>query len=644
MIGVDNLKMEFGARLLFDSVSFVINDRERVCLVGRNGAGKSTLMKILAGQTTATNGRVLKSQDCVVGYLPQVVKIVDKHSLWDEVETVFVYLHELEQQLSTVRKLISEAQDYESLEYGSLLDKANILEEQLVIEGVNQYKSDMERILIGLGFRREDFCRNTSEFSGGWRMRIELAKLLLQKPDVLLLDEPTNHLDIESITWLENFLIKENKGSVIVVSHDRTFINNVTSRTLEISCGRIVDYKVKYNDYLKLREERREQQVRAYENQQKEILSIKEFIERFRYQATKAVQVQSRIKQLEKIVPIEIDEVDTSALHLKFNVPTRSGEFPLICSGLSKNYGSHNIFNNVNITIKRGEKVALVGRNGEGKSTFVKCIMGEVDFDGQLKIGHNVEIGYYVQNQANLLNNELTVFDTIDQVATGEARKKINDILGAFMFGGEASEKKVAVLSGGERSRLAMIRLLLEPVNVLVLDEPTNHLDIQTKDVLKKALKEFEGTVLVVSHDRDFLEGLVDKVYEFRDGKLREHLGGIDDFLLRLKRDDLNIPNSSCQLDNNKKNDGDNQGQLLYKQQKEIKRKRNMLEKQISDVEAIIIKLENDIKQLEQEMCVPESVNNNELFERHHLMTSQLNDKMKEWEDLSEIFESLENY
>lgn len=532
MISVENLKVEFGVKPLFEDASFVINDKDRIALVGKNGAGKSTMLKILCGQQRPTGGTVAIPNEATIGYLPQVMKLSDDTTVIEETRKAFADRTRQKERLDSMEREMGERTDYESDEYMALVERFTHEHERYMMMGGENYEAAIERTLTGLGFLRTDFDRPTSEFSGGWRMRIELAKILLQSPDVLLLDEPTNHLDIESIQWLEQFLAQSAKA-VVLVSHDRAFINNVTNRTLEISCGRVIDYKVNYDKYVVLRAERREQQLRAYENQQKEIADMKAFIERFRYQATKAVQVQQKIKQLEKIVPIEIDEVDNSALRLKFPPCLRSGDYPVICDEVGKTYGSHTVFSRANLTIKRGEKVAFVGRNGEGKTTLVKCIMGEIPYDGSLKIGHNVQIGYFAQNQAQLLDENLTVFQTIDNVARGEIRLRINDILGAFMFGGEESEKKVKVLSGGERSRLAMIRLLLEPVNFLILDEPTNHLDMTSKDVLKEAIRAFDGTAIIVSHDRDFLDGLVDKVYEFAGGKVREYIGGIYDWIER---------------------------------------------------------------------------------------------------------------
>ena len=637
MLSVENLKVEFGVKPLFEDASFVINDRERVCLVGRNGAGKSTLLKIIAGIMMPSEGSVVLPQGATVGYLPQVMKVSDSQSLIEETETAFGQLKAMQEKYEDINECLCVRTDYDSPEYGALIEQASVLQERLQMLGINSFKADTERTLLGLGFEREDFDRPTSEFSGGWRMRIELAKILLQKPDLLLLDEPTNHLDIESILWLENFLRKESKSSVMLVSHDRTFLNNVTTRTLEISCGHIVDYKVKYDEYVTLRAERREQQLRAYENQQKEIADIKAFVERFRYQATKAVQVQSRLKQLEKMVPVEVDDIDNSSLRLRFNAPSRSGDYPLICKGLTKDFGSHNVFRNVNLTVRRGEKAAFVGRNGEGKSTFVKCIMGQVDYTGELKIGHNVEIGYYAQNQAMLLDESLTVYDTVDRVATGDVRLRIKDILGAFMFGGERSDKKVGVLSGGERSRLAMIKLLLQPVNFLILDEPTNHLDMKTKDVLKEAVREFDGTVLIVSHDRDFLDGLVDRVYEFRNHGMREHMGGIKDFLpndFSAKTDEKETPA--------RKDEGtSNNNQLTYERQKELRKKKNKIERQISETESAIAELEDSIAHIERQMSTPEGASDMTLLEKHRSASAQLEKHMQVWEQAMQELENI---
>ena len=529
MISVQNLSVEFNCNPLFENANFVINNKDKIALVGKNGAGKSTMLKIIAGLQSPSSGTVAVPAGTVIGYLPQQMVLTDSKTVKEEVKEAFSNIAKLQAEIEAANADIASRTDYESPEYGKLIEHVTQLNEQLAMSGSENCEAEMEKTLIGLGFMRSDFDRQTSEFSGGWRMRIELAKLLLQRPDVLLLDEPTNHLDIESIQWLETFL-KTKANAVVLVSHDRAFIDNITNRTIEISCGKIYDYQVNYSKFVELRKERVEQQTRAYLNQQKQIQDTEEFIERFRYKATKSVQVQSRIKQLAKIERIEIDEIDNSHINLKFPPAPRSGDYPVIADGVGKKYGDHTVFSDVNFTIKRGEKVAFVGKNGEGKSTLVKCIMGEIPFDGTLKIGHNVKIGYFAQNQAQLLDGELTVFDTIDHVAVGDIRTKIRDLLGAFMFGGEASDKKVKVLSGGEKTRLAMIKLLLEPVNLLILDEPTNHLDMRTKDILKEAIKDFTGTVIVVSHDREFLDGLVEKVYEFGGGRVKEHLGGIYDF------------------------------------------------------------------------------------------------------------------
>ena len=640
MISIDNLKVEFGVTPLFHDVSYVINDKDRIALVGKNGAGKSTMLKIIAGLQQPTSGTVSVSGGTTIGYLPQVMVLSDCHTVREEAEQAFAHISQMQEQLDRLNQELAERTDYESEGYMALVEKFTRESERYQMMGGLNYHAELERTLLGLGFVREDFERPTSEFSGGWRMRIELAKLLLRHPDVLLLDEPTNHLDIESIQWLENFLATK-ANAVVLVSHDRAFINNVTNRTLEISCGRVYDYKVKYDEYVRLRAERREQQLRAYENQQKEIADIKDFIERFRYKPTKAVQVQSRIKQLEKIVPVEVDEVDTSALRLKFPPAPRSGDYPLICEGVRKAYGNYVVFHDVDLTLKRGEKVAFVGKNGEGKSTLVKCIMGEIPFDGHLKIGHNVQIGYFAQNQAQLLDGELTVFDTIDRVAKGDVRLKIRDILGAFMFGGEASDKKVKVLSGGERSRLAMIKLLLEPVNFLILDEPTNHLDMRSKDVLKDAIRDFDGTVVVVSHDREFLDGLVSKVYEFGGGLVKEHLGGIYDFLQKkniaslneLQKPSLSVSSGTTGQAAEEKTISQNR--LTYEQQKERQRKIRKLEKAVEQCEAQIGELEAAVKILEDQMATPEGAADTTLYSRHGALKKQLDEVVNEWEAAS---------
>ena len=642
MISVEHLKVEFGAKPLFEDASFVINKKERIALVGKNGAGKSTLLKILAGLQQPTGGVVAVQKDITIGYLPQVMVLSDERTVIQEAEQAFEHISELQADIEGMNNELAIRTDYETPAYMALVERFTRESERFTLMGGSNYRAGIERTLLGLGFRRTDFDRPTKEFSGGWRMRVELAKLLLRRPDVLLLDEPTNHLDIESIRWLEAFLSRS-PGAVVLVSHDRAFINNVTNRTLEISCGRIYDYRVKYDEYVRLRAERREQQLRAYENQQKEIADIKDFIERFRYKPTKAVQVQSRIKQLEKIVPIEVDEVDNASLHLKFPPCLRSGDYPLICENLAKHYGDHCVFSGVDLTIKRGEKVAFVGKNGEGKSTLVKCIMGEIPYEGTLRLGHNVQIGYYAQNQAQLLDDELSVYDTIDRVAKGDIRLKIRDILGAFMFGGEASEKKVKVLSGGERSRLAMIRLLLEPVNFLVLDEPTNHLDMRTKDVLKEAIRAFDGTVIVVSHDRDFLNGLVGKVYEFGGGKVREHIGGIYDFLQKKQIESLDELHLSASPAPAKAGMPVKpvQGKLSYEQQKEQARQLRKAEKAVAAREQDIADLEARIGELESRLSTPEGAADASLFETHGQLKKALDQAMDDWERASEELESL---
>ena len=639
LVSVEKLKVEFGATPLFQDVSYVINDKDRIALVGKNGAGKSTMLKIIAGLQQPTSGTVAVSGGSTIGYLPQVMVLSDEHTVREEAEQAFSHISQMQERLDRMNQELADRTDYDSESYMALVEKFTHESERFQMMGGMNYQAELERTLMGLGFAREDFDRPTREFSGGWRMRIELAKLLLRRPDVLLLDEPTNHLDIESIQWLENFLATK-ANAVVLVSHDRAFINNVTNRTLEISCGRVFDYKVKYDEYVRLRAERREQQLRAYENQQKEIADIKEFIERFRYKPTKAVQVQSRIKQLEKMVPIEVDEVDNSALRLKFPPALRSGDYPLICEGVRKAYGEHVVFHDVDLTIKRGEKVAFVGKNGEGKSTLVKCIMGEIPFEGNLKLGHNVQIGYFAQNQAQLLDGELTVFDTIDRVAKGDIRLRIRDILGAFMFGGEASEKKVKVLSGGERSRLAMIKLLLEPVNFLILDEPTNHLDMRSKDVLKDAIRDFDGTVVVVSHDREFLDGLVSKVYEFGGGMVKEHLGGIYDFLQRKNIESLNdlqkpsLSTSSTVVSSVEEKTGAS-NRLSYEQQKEQQKKIRKLEKAVEQCEARIEELEAAVKMLEEQMATPEGAADVSIYERHGALKKQLDEAVNTWEETS---------
>ena len=648
MISVESLHVEFGVKPLFTDASFVVNDRDRIALVGKNGAGKSTLLKILCGLQQPTSGVVSVPNDTTIGYLPQVMILQDDTTVREEAQKAFADITKMKERIDRMNQQLAERTDYESADYMALVEKFTQEHERYMMMGAENYEVEIERTLVGLGFERSDFERPTSEFSGGWRMRIELAKILLQKPDVLLLDEPTNHLDIESIQWLEQFLAQSAKA-VVLVSHDRAFINNVSNRTLEISCGRIVDYKVKYDEYVTLRKERREQQLRAYENQQKEIADMRQFIERFRYQATKAVQVQQKIKQLEKIVPIEIDEVDNSAMHLKFPPCLRSGDYPIICEEVAKSYGAHTVFSNVNLTIKRGEKVAFVGKNGEGKSTLVKCIMGEIPFEGNLKVGHNIQIGYFAQNQAQLLDESLTVFQTIDYVAKGDIRLKINDILGAFMFGGEESDKKVKVLSGGERSRLAMIRLLLEPVNLLILDEPTNHLDMASKDVLKEAIRAFDGTAIVVSHDREFLDGLVTKVYEFGGGKVKEHLGGIYDFLQSRNISELsqlqsapNSPNTSVSSSPSSSSSPSPNAQS-YAERKEEQKRIRKAEKAVEESERKISNMERRLKELDDLLMKPENASNMEFVTEYTSTKKALDEEVERWERLSEELENISN-
>lgn len=656
MISVENLTVEFSARPLFHDVSFVVNDHDRIALVGKNGAGKSTLLKILCGLQRPTSGAVNVPSGETIGYLPQVMKLSDDTTVREETRKAFAGHTEMKARLDRMQREMAQRTDYESESYLELIDSFTQAQDRFMMMGGDNYEAAMERTLTGLGFERTDFDRPTREFSGGWRMRIELAKILLQGPDVLLLDEPTNHLDIESIQWLEQF-IQNSSSAVVLVSHDRAFINNITNRTLEITCGHVEDYKVKYNEYLELRKERREQQLRAYENQQKEIADIKAFVDRFRYQATKAVQVQQRLRQLEKIKPIEVDEVDNRTMHLKFPPCLRSGDYPVICDDVRKDYGSKTVFSHVDLTIRRGEKVAFVGRNGEGKSTLVKCIMGEIPFSGNLKIGHNVQIGYFAQNQAQLLDEKLTIYDTIDQVATGEMRLKINDLLGAFMFGGEVSEKYVKVLSGGERSRLAMIRLLLEPVNLLILDEPTNHLDMPSKDVLKEAIKAFDGTAIIVSHDRDFLDGLVSKVYEFGEGKVREHLGGIYDYLRAHNAESIHealgegkneapsaavtaspvvaAPAEKAPADENTDN------KQSYQEHKEQQKKIRKAQRAVEEAEKKIASLEVRIKELDALLMDSRNASNMELVTEYTSTQAALDRENNRWMELSEALETL---
>ena len=638
MISIRNLSVEFSAKSLFDNVNYVINRRDRIALVGKNGAGKSTMLKIIAGLQRPTSGGVDVASDVTIGYLPQHMTTEDTCSVIDEARKAFGHLKQMQQRLDALNAELAERTDYESEAYAELIDRVTTLTERLAMEDGSGGEAEIEKTLTGLGFARADFDRPTREFSGGWRMRIELAKILLQRPDVLLLDEPTNHLDIESIQWLENFLIQK-AGAVVLVSHDRAFIDNVTNRTIEISLGKIYDYAVNYSKYVILHRERIEQQMRAYQNQQKQIADTEEFIERFRYKATKAVQVQSRMKQLAKIERIEVDEVDTSHLNLRFPPAPRSGDYPVIADALGKRYGDHQVFADASFTIKRGEKVAFVGKNGEGKSTLVKCIMGEIPFDGSLRIGHNVKIGYFAQNQAQLLDEDITVFDTIDRVAVGDIRTKIRDILGAFMFGGEASDKKVKVLSGGEKTRLAMIRLLLEPVNLLILDEPTNHLDMATKDILKQAIKDFDGTVIVVSHDREFLDGLVEKVYEFGGGRVRECLGGIYEFLEKKKLDSLRelersrtaaAPKAEKPAADPAPEPG-RPRKLSYEEKKERDRAVNRAKRRVADAEADIASIEAEIAALEQALSSgqPQAP---DVYEQHAALGKKLDNAMSVWE------------
>ena len=645
MISIDNLTVEFGTRPLFHDVSYVINDHDRIALVGKNGAGKSTMLKIICGLQKPTSGTIGIPNNCEIGYLPQVMKLSDDTTVLEETRKAFAGRTKMQAELKKMEQEMAARTDYESDSYMQLVERFTQEHERYQLMGGDNYEADIERTLTGLGFERSDFDRPTREFSGGWRMRIELAKILLRKPDVLLLDEPTNHLDIESIQWLEQFIMNS-PAALLLVSHDRAFINNVTNRTLEITCGHVEDYKVKYNEYLELRKERREQQIRAWQNQQKEIADAKAFIERFRYQATKAVQVQQKIRQLEKIVPIEVDEVDNKVMHLKFPPCLRSGDYPVICDEVSKAYGDHVIFSHVNMTIKRGEKVAFVGKNGEGKSTLVKCIMGEIPFTGKLKIGHNVEIGYFAQNQAQMLDENLSIYDTIDEVATGDMRLKINDLLGAFMFGGEISEKKVKVLSGGERSRLAMIRLLLEPVNLLILDEPTNHLDMPSKDVLKEAIKAFDGTAIIVSHDRDFLDGLVSKVFEFGGGKVKEHLGGVYDWIRSQNAQQAQEQPTSEAVEQPKPvvDTAPKQPEHAesYAEHKERQKKINKVKKAVAESEKKIAAMEARIKELDSLLMDPKNASDMKLVTEYTTTKDALDKENDRWMELSEKLESLQ--
>lgn len=639
MISIQNLKVEFSARPLFDNINYVINKNDRIALVGKNGAGKSTMLKIIAGLQSPTAGTVSKPSDVTIGYLPQQMRLVDNCTLREETAKAFDHVKELDREIDAINKEIAERTDYDSEDYQALLERLSQKTDVRAMMQSENYEAELEKTLLGLGFERSDFSRPTSEFSGGWRMRVEIAKLLLQRPDVLLLDEPTNHLDIESIQWLEDFL-KTRRGALLLVSHDRAFIDNVTTRTIEISLGKIYDYQVNYSHFVQLRKERLEQQRRAYDNQQKMIQDTEDFIEKFRYKATKAVQVQSRIKQLAKVERIEIDEVDNSRLRLKFNTAPRSGDYPVIAEDVSKNYGELNVFRDVTFTIKRGEKVAFVGKNGAGKSTLVKCIMNEIPHDGSLKIGHNVKIGYFAQNQAQLLDQEITVHDTIDYEAVGDIRSRINDLLGAFMFGGEASEKKVKVLSGGEKARLAMLKLLLQPVNLLILDEPTNHLDMRTKDILKSALADFEGTVIVVSHDRDFLDGLVSKVYEFGNHMVREHLCGIYEFLEKKKIQSLQELEKKDRVVAQQQEKVATASKLSYQQQKEHEREIRRAEKRVKQLEQQIADTEAAIAAIEEQLSQGNTTDP-EIFSRHASLNQQLEDVMAQWEQASEALEEI---
>ena len=643
------MKVEFGVKPLFQDVSFVVNDHDRIALVGKNGAGKSTMLKILCGLQKPTEGTVAVPSGSTIGYLPQVMKLQDDTSVREETRKAFAPITRLKDRLAAMQQQLADRTDYESESYLALVETFTQEHERFMLMGGDNYEAELERTLMGLGFDRAELDRPTSELSGGWRMRIELAKILLQKPDVLLLDEPTNHLDIESIQWLEQFL-SQSASAVVLVSHDRAFINNVTNRTIELTCGHAEDYRVKYDEYVVLRRERREQQIRAYENQQREIADIKTFVDRFRYQATKAVQVQQRLRQLEKIVPIEVDEVDNAAMHLKFPPCLRSGDYPVICEEVGKAYGDHVVFEDVTLMVKRGEKVAFVGRNGEGKSTLVKCIRNEIPFTGNLKVGHNVQIGYFAQNQAQLLDENLTVFDTIDRVAKGEIRLRIKDILGAFMFGGEASDKKVKVLSGGERSRLAMIRLLLEPVNLLILDEPTNHLDMQSKDVLKEAIKAFDGTAIIVSHDRDFLDGIVSKVYEFSNGHVREHLGGIYDYLRDHQAETIqqaleNRPAEPVEPPTKVETiapEPKETGRQNYEARKALQRKLNKVQKDLQQSERKITSMEKRMKELDELFMTPDNAANVELVTEYTSTKRALDAENDRWLELSETVEQLQ--
>lgn len=636
MISINKLSVSWGSFTLFDDVSFVISRRERIALTGKNGAGKSTMLKLIAGLDTPSIGTIDRPKGLRIGYLPQVMTHHDGYTIYQECEQVFGYLKSLQAEVDALAEEMANRTDYESQEYAELIERYSSRSDELTMTSEGSYHAQIERTLLGLGFEREDFQRQSNTFSGGWRMRIELAKILLQKPDLLLLDEPTNHLDIESIRWLEGF-IAQGSSALLLISHDRAFLDATTNRTIEIELGRIYDYKTNYSHYLRLREERLEQQKRAYENQQKNIQETEDFIERFRYKATKAVQVQSRIKQLEKIERIELDEIDRRAMHFRFIPASPSGTFPVVIEGLSKSYDKHTVFSGVNMTIRRGEKVAFVGKNGSGKSTLIKCIMGEIsDYQGVLTLGHQVELAYFAQTQTQDLRGDLTVFETIDYEAEGDIRTRINDLLGAFMFGGELSEKKVSVLSGGERGRLALIKLLLRPANVLILDEPTNHLDIRSKEVLKEAIQNFEGTVIVVSHDREFLDGLVSRIYEFKSGRVIEHMGGIYDWLH--KRVEEEAPSlSKAQIVDKPQASSPRVGASEYAEQKEASKKRRALERELKAIEEQSEKIECELKAIEEQLQTEQT---DTLFKSYQQLKEQQDRIYQRWEEIAEQIES----
>lgn len=637
MISVNNVSVYFGAKPLFEGISFVISAKERIALVGKNGAGKSTLLKLLAGIDEPTEGSISRPKDIRIGYLPQVMQMSDERTVLAECQQVFSHITELEQEVERLTQEMATRTDYESDEYMELIERHAQRSDLLLMQSSGSIQADIERTLLGLGFERTDFERPTSEFSGGWRMRIELAKILLQRPDVLLLDEPTNHLDIESIRWLERF-IASGSSALVLISHDRAFIDATTNRTLEIELGRLYDYKTNYSHYLTLREERLEQQRRAYENQQKELQATEDFIERFRYKATKAVQVQSRLKQLAKVERIQIEDIDRKAMHFSFLPAITSGAYPVIIEGLTKSYGSHTVFSDVNMTIERGEKVAFVGKNGSGKSTLIKCIMGEIsDYTGSLRLGHNVEVGYFAQTQSQELNGDYTIYETIDREAQGEIRTRINDLLGAFMFGGEESEKKVSVLSGGERGRVALIKLLLRPANLLILDEPTNHLDIRSKEVLKEAILRFSGTVIIVSHDRVFLDGLVSRVYEFRSGKVTEHIGGIYDWLEKRDREDNTTPSTprAGAPSSEVKLTSSTTGAEDYQRQKEAAKERRALERELRSTEERSEAIDTELQELEAKLALPEHATDQALFDRYRQLKEEQEAVLSRWEELS---------